>query len=61
MINKPIIYTFFKDFTNHGKRTDEIVFSSQAPLPNSLKHKDHKDVPIIWKIRFIQTHLEKIG
>ena len=41
MINKSIIYKFFKDFSNHRKKTNiEVVFRDR-PLPNILKYKDH--------------------
>ena len=37
MINNPIIYKFFKDFTNHGKKTNRaVVFSSRLPPPTFL-------------------------
>ena len=41
MINNPIIYKFFKDFTNHKKKTNMVVVFSGRPFPNSLKQKDH--------------------
>ena len=32
MINKPIIYKFFKDFTNHRKKTNWVVVFCTKPL-----------------------------
>ena len=37
VINKPIIYKFFKDFTNHIKKTNRAVVFSSKPFPNILK------------------------
>ena len=37
MINNPIIYKFFKDFTNHRKKTNRAVDFSCRPFPNILK------------------------
>ena len=47
-----------KDFTNHRKKTNHrvVVF---RPLPNILKYRDH--LAIIWKIRFLQTHIDKLS
>ena len=36
MINNPIIYKFFKDFTNHRKKTNRAVAFSCRPFPNIL-------------------------
>ena len=33
VINKPFIYKFFKDFTNHRKKTNRAVVFSCRPLP----------------------------
>ena len=38
MINSPIINKFFKDFTNHRKKTNKAVVCSCRPLPNVLKY-----------------------
>ena len=32
MINKPIIYNVFKDFTNHRKKTKKVVVFCSKPL-----------------------------
>ena len=48
MINNPIIYKLFQDFTNHRKKANRVVvvFSSR-PFPNILKYSDHQwDLPI---------------
>ena len=36
MNNNPIIYKFFKDFTNHRKKTNRVVVFSSGPFPNIL-------------------------
>ena len=40
--NNPIIYKFFKDFTNHRKKTNMAVIFSCRPFPNILKYRDHQ-------------------
>ena len=40
MINKPIIHRFFKDFTNHRKKTNRAALLSCRPFPNILKYSD---------------------
>ena len=38
--NYPIIYMFFKDFTNHRKKTNRaVVFSCRVSI---LKYRDHR-------------------
>ena len=39
MINNPIIYKFFKDFTNHRKKTNRAVVFSYRTFPNILKYR----------------------
>ena len=39
MINNPILYKFFKDFTNHRKKTDRAVVFSSRPFPKILKYR----------------------
>ena len=39
MINNPIIYKFFEDFTNHRKKTNRVVVFSSRPFPNILKYR----------------------
>ena len=41
VVNKSIIYKFFKDFSNHRKKTNSEVVFHDRPLPNILKYKDH--------------------
>ena len=36
MIKNPFIYKFFKDFTNHRKKTNRAVVFSHRPFPNIL-------------------------
>ena len=62
MIDKPIIYKFYKDFTNHvhRKKSNRTIFFSCRPFPNILKYRDHqRDLSTIWKTRHLQTHTEK--
>ena len=40
MTINPIIYEFFKDFTNHQEKTNRAVVFSRTPLPNILKYRD---------------------
>ena len=37
MISKPVIYKFFKDFTNHRKKTNRVLVFSYRLFPNILK------------------------
>ena len=37
VINKSIIYKFFKDFTNRRKKTNRVAVFSCRPFPNILK------------------------
>ena len=41
LISNPIIYKFFKGFTNHRKKTNRAVVFSCIPFPNILKYRDH--------------------
>ena len=41
MINKLIICKFFKDFTNHRRKTNKMVVFSCRSLPNILKYRDN--------------------
>ena len=55
VINKPIIYNFFKDFSKHGKKTNRVVVFSCRPFSNILKYKDHWwDRSTICKTRLLQ-------
>ena len=48
VINNPIIYALFKDFTNHRKKTNRVVAFSSRPFPSILKYRDHKwDFPTL--------------
>ena len=51
-IGYPIIYKFFKDFSNHSKKTNRVVAFSSKPFQNIFKYRDHQwDLPKIWKTR----------
>ena len=61
-INNPIIYKFFKDFTNHWKKTNKVVIFSCRPFPNILKYRDHQwNLPRIWKTRLLETLIEEFS
>ena len=56
MTNNAIIYKFFKDFTNHRKKTNGAVVFSCIPFPSILKYRDHWwELLTIWKTRLFQT------
>ena len=62
MINNPIIYKFYKDFTNHRKKTSRAVVFSCRPYPNIFKYRDHQwKLATIWKMRFLLTVTEEIS
>ena len=68
MINNPIIYKFFKNFTNHREETNRAVVFSSRPLPyiqgrpmrpsNNLENKNlsetHSRVQLV-RMK-VQTH-----
>ena len=56
MINKFIIFKNFKNFTNHGKKTNRKIDFSHRPFPNIFRHNNHR-----WKTRFLQTHIEEFS
>ena len=37
-----LCYRFFKDFTNHRKKTDRTVLLQNRPLSNIVKYKDQR-------------------
>ena len=50
MINKAIIYKFFKDFANQRKETSKMVALSHRPFSNICKYRDHRwELSTIWK------------
>ena len=59
MINKPIIYNFFKYFTNHKYKTTRAAVFSGKLLPKILDHT--WNLPAIWKARFLQAHIEEFS
>ena len=55
-----LLTSFFKDSTNHKKKTNRTVVFSHRPLPNILKYWDRRwDHPTIWKIRLLETLAEE--
>ena len=40
VINKPIIYKFFQNFTNHRQKTNRTLLLSHRTYPSILKYKD---------------------
>ena len=42
VINNHVIYKFFKDFTNHRKKTKMVVVFGCRPFPNILKCRDYQ-------------------
>ena len=40
--DQKVIYRFFKDFSNHRKKTNRAVVFSSKPFPNTLKCRDHQ-------------------
>ena len=61
MINKSIIFKFFKDFTNHRKMTNRTVVFSDKPFPNLFKSWEYRwDLPTIWNTRLLQTPIEEL-
>ena len=62
VINKRIIYKFFKEFVNHKKKTNRVVVFSCRCNPNILKYCQHRlNVPKIRRSRFIETQIEKFS
>ena len=58
VINKPVIYKFFKDFRK--KKINRAVVFSRKPLPNIFKYRDHIcDLQASQKTRFLQTLILK--
>ena len=56
------IYKFFKDFTNHRKKTYRSAVFSCIPFPNILKYSDHQwNIATIWKIRLLQALIEEFN
>ena len=62
VIKIPIIYKFFKDFTNHRRKTNRAVVFSSRPFRNITKYRDHCwHLPTIWKTILFQTHIEEFS
>ena len=54
--NKPVIYKFFKDFTNERKKIYKAAVFSRTNFPITLKYKDHQ-----WDLqtKFLQINIEE--
>ena len=42
VVNKPIYYKFFKDFSNYSKKTSRVVVLAADLPPNIIKYRDHQ-------------------
>ena len=50
VINNSIIYKFFQDLADPGKKTNRVVTFSRRPLPIILVNRDHqRNFPTIWR------------
>ena len=59
VINKPVIYKFFKDFANHRKKNNRVVIFSHRLFYNILKYMDHQGaLQTIYKTRLLQIILK---
>ena len=62
MINNSFICKFFKDFTNHRKKTNRTVVFICRPFHNILKYRDRRwNLPAIWKTRLLQTVIDEFS
>ena len=74
VVNKPVIYRFFKDFSNHRKKTNrEVVLTvdlsatflstetTNDHLPTIWKMTTNNHLPTIWKRRLLQTYIEGLN
>ena len=62
VINNPIMYKFFKNLTNHRKKTNRAVVSSHILLPNIRKYWDHRrNLLAVCKTRFLLKQTEKFS
>ena len=41
VIDNPIVYKFFRDFTNHKKKNNRVVDFSCTLLANAIKYSNH--------------------
>ena len=58
MINNPVMYKSFKDFTDPRSETNRAVGLSYRTYPNFLKYWDHrKELTAIWKTKLLETHI----
>ena len=51
-----VIYRFFKDFTNHRKKTNRALVFSSRPFPNILKYREHCRLQHMKNKRMQQSH-----
>ena len=42
ILKSSLINKYFKDFSNHRKKTNREVAFSHKPLPNIFKYRDHR-------------------
>ena len=56
VINEPIICTFFKNFTNHRRKTSRALVFSNRLFSNILKYGDHRE-----NIEEHQTDIEEFS
>ena len=57
MINNPIIYKLFKDFTNCKTKTNRTAVFGSRPFLNILKYRGRQwDLSNIWKTRIFETY-----
>ena len=62
VINNPIIYKFFKDFSNHRKKTNRAVVFSKRPFPSIQQYREHRwNLPTMWKTRLLKTLIEEFS
>ena len=62
VINNPIIYKFFKDFSNHRKKTNRAVVFSKRPFASIQQYREHQwNLPTMWKTRLLKTLIEEFS
>ena len=62
VVNNPIIYKFFKDFTNRKKKSNRVVVFSSKPFPTFLRYRDHWwNLLTIWKNKIFQIDIEEFS
>ena len=57
-----LLFTTFKNFTNHRKKTNRVAVFSSRPFPNILKYRDQWwNLPLIWKTRLHKKLIEEFS